>query len=469
MSENARVSVLPYHRRVAVFAQLPVIDLRPLLAYDTGRLSSPAWPDPVAGREFIRKTGIVMDRRRGSIDGISGERAFCEASGLLKIDAGLPRSGRIIYRRLFCAGVSGRLEFGFSVSPSDEDLSQPHQLARNALQVRVRMGKDSRRCHFENAGDSLARQYFQLSTRTGREQTLYTDWEPWWISIGTPAVLTERHMPGEPHVEGQYLTRAYQVVPSWQLNVPSSWDPTKIRQQRGRLWRTHTEIEALRQVLRAWHAHRGHFNVDVLREYVAGTVSDLVKISNDGIENHDELLAFDCAFDPLVEPDILRSLRDEVLGRSKGLIRQLDQLVERTGNRSSITISGGHVHIGDKRGDVTVGAVISGNAQVSGGQFQGHGTQNVIDAWSEFARDTDLEVLVRGLQELRERLRSRASEPDHDIAIAELAHAETAAATNDGHALRQHLANAGMWALTAAQDLGIGVAAAAIAAALGVG
>jgi hypothetical protein len=75
--------------------------------------------------------------------------------------------------------------------------------------------------------------------------------------------------------------------------------------------------------------------------------------------------------------------------------------------------------------------------------------------------------LADELRLLREAMRGQATEAEHDIAVAELAQAETAVRGNDSDAARSHLARAGEWALARANEIGTAVAAAAIKAALG--
>ena len=98
------------------------------------------------------------------------------------------------------------------------------------------------------------------------------------------------------------------------------------------------------------------------------------------------------------------------------------------------------------------GAVIGGQATVSG-NFQGSGVQQ-----TDPGADVDLQVLATELAKLRAALRSQATEPEHDLAIAEVARAEQEAKKGDAPAARSALARAGSWAREAAKLAGVPVA-----------
>lgn len=76
--------------------------------------------------------------------------------------------------------------------------------------------------------------------------------------------------------------------------------------------------------------------------------------------------------------------------------------------------------------------------------------------------------LAAELGTLREAMRTRASAPEEDMAIAEVARAEIAARANDHDGLQDALMKAGRWAWGTANAIGTSLAAAALKAALGV-
>jgi hypothetical protein len=87
--------------------------------------------------------------------------------------------------------------------------------------------------------------------------------------------------------------------------------------------------------------------------------------------------------------------------------------------------------------------------------------------WAQQDPAIDLRALEDELRTLREALRSMASTPEHDIAIAAVANAEIAARSGDGDKALTCLRNAGKWVLEVATNIGTAVASAAITAAIG--
>lgn len=79
----------------------------------------------------------------------------------------------------------------------------------------------------------------------------------------------------------------------------------------------------------------------------------------------------------------------------------------------------------------------------------------------------DLESLATELTTLRAAIREKGDSVEHDLALAEIAKAETAARSQDGPAALKHLRAAGKWTLEIATEIGAHVAAAAIGVALG--
>ena len=87
--------------------------------------------------------------------------------------------------------------------------------------------------------------------------------------------------------------------------------------------------------------------------------------------------------------------------------------------------------------------------------------------WNQSASNIDLKKLSHELAQLRPALRDAASEPEHDIAIGEVAAAEKAAQEGNGPKALGHLKKAGKWTFDIATKIGTGVATAALKVALG--
>src|SRR5437899_3302077 len=94
--------------------QIPLVDARLFVPTDTNRLTSPTWPLPKVGKEFVRAFGQVAKRPRGGVERWSGESNYCRAARALRFSPSL-RTQRIglkdkpaqpwcVYRRFFTDG-----------------------------------------------------------------------------------------------------------------------------------------------------------------------------------------------------------------------------------------------------------------------------------------------------------------------------------------------------------------------------
>ena len=86
--------------------------------------------------------------------------------------------------------------------------------------------------------------------------------------------------------------------------------------------------------------------------------------------------------------------------------------------------------------------------------------------WAQAQDQIDLAALGHELGRLRVELKNAVSEPAHDAAIGAVANAELAADAGDGPGALAWLAKAGQWTLDNASKIGVGVATAALKAAL---
>ena len=118
----------------------------------------------------------------------------------------------------------------------------------------------------------------------------------------------------------------------------------------------------------------------------------------------------------------------------------------------------GSIRMGDSYSAGQAGAM-GPNAQATNNTFQ--------QIWRQSQGAIDLSTLARELDQLRTVMRKEAKAPEHDVAIGEVAAAQTAASQGNGPKALQHLRNAGTWAFDVSTKIGIGVAAAAIKTALG--
>ena len=97
-----------------------------------------------------------------------------------------------------------------------------------------------------------------------------------------------------------------------------------------------------------------------------------------------------------------------------------------------------------------------------------------VQSWNEVSATGDTEALAADLERLRNELRAKATDPEHDVAVAALAEAELKAKDGDGPGAMEQLSRlgrlkgAGKWALGAATAIGTTVAAAALKIVLGI-
>lgn len=93
--------------------------------------------------------------------------------------------------------------------------------------------------------------------------------------------------------------------------------------------------------------------------------------------------------------------------------------------------------------------------------------QHYAQIWESNSKEINLADLVQELALLRSSLHEFAKSVDDDLALSDLARAEIAAKQQDGPRVMAHLAQAGIWALQVAKDIGAEVAAKAISKAMG--
>jgi hypothetical protein len=110
----------------------------------------------------------------------------------------------------------------------------------------------------------------------------------------------------------------------------------------------------------------------------------------------------------------------------------------------------------------STGAIIGGQASVSGGNFQGSGTQNI-----RILDNVDMSRLSEELERLVTELSQKANTPQQHADTEAVRDAMNAANQGDKTSVWTHLKKVGKWVLDNATQMGVNIAAAVIAAALG--
>jgi serine/threonine protein kinase len=103
----------------------------------------------------------------------------------------------------------------------------------------------------------------------------------------------------------------------------------------------------------------------------------------------------------------------------------------------------GSMHVGDSYSAGQAGAM---------GPAANASDMSFHQAWSAQLEGSNLAALARGLSLLRRAMREIATEPQHDMATAEIALAETAASQGDGPKVLEYLQKAGHWALAVSSN-----------------
>jgi hypothetical protein len=326
-----------------------------------------------------------------------------------------------------------------------------------------------------SAGDALARLLLDSSTMkkfTGERHS-------YWIRAGEPCVILT-YGEEEPlrvpafarspppllssgivahhwwHQSGNHGVRV------WALKHGSSATLSDYRTLRILLGRIHTEYECLRIVLEevgvGGETERGiRRDSEFFQFYLNEATRRLLRAKNRSQRffdtRHGEV--------DLVAIHAFNQLNP---GLREGITAKLDSLVTRkevlSKTRAVINNYYSEVTMGDKFDVSGIAGAVGPNARAEGNTFNQY--------WNEGAGDADVSQLIAELGQLRETLKSRATSPEQDVAVAAVAQAEIAAKKGDRRSLLNHLSTAGKWVLDTAKEIGVTVAVSALKSALGV-
>jgi hypothetical protein len=312
-----------------VVLQFPLTDLRPFIDGETHRLPRPSWPLARPGREYVRGSGGVQQRRRGGVEGWSGEEVFSGAARAVRFPDALRRHpiggdfrATCLFRRYFSDGVAARVELGLRLE--DPSRNPPQTLSsndtlrvlRDCLRLDLRVPQPDGRYvehHALAAGDRLADHYLRSTTR--RIDGNAPAHEAWWLSAGEPLLIVESRLgrfslPDSlpPHsrrcqpLEGSDLELAHcrveeegRPVGVWILVPGRRTDPDTLRRIRVHLGRLHVERQALESVLASLGSRLkitpGTSSSDRIQEFLSKSVSLLERSSRFGFEQQKLLQA----------------------------------------------------------------------------------------------------------------------------------------------------------------------------------
>jgi hypothetical protein len=138
-------------------------------------------------------------------------------------------------------------------------------------------------------------------------------------------------------------------------------------------------------------------------------------------------------------------------------------------NNIIIVVNGDVIFPGGMKGVDMSGDEYKGNTGFIGPNAGSHAQNIVFNAAQQQAfSEINLESLAEELGTLRSAMMKEASDdPDHGIAVGDVAKAEKAAKAGDANTAFGHLKSAGKWAWDVANKVGVSVAAKAIEGAIG--
>ncbi|MEN3332970.1 MAG: hypothetical protein V7641_2335 [Blastocatellia bacterium] len=149
----------------------------------------------------------------------------------------------------------------------------------------------------------------------------------------------------------------------------------------------------------------------------------------------------------------------EIRLQLEGEVRQLNSVVDKLILRPSIYVNNPGGFMGDK-------FEISGQVGAVGPNAHAHDmTFNQI--WNQLQGSIDLPKLADELSRLRQEMKKKAIEPEHDMAVSEIAKAEISAKAGEGSKTLEYLKSAGKWALDIATKIGTSLAVEALKKSLG--
>ena len=314
--------------------QWPMVDLRAFLAQGR-RLSKPSWPDPRPGTEFIRGVGVVRERRRGGNEYWFGEQSFCDAKKLLRLPAsraGTGWSAEVEYCRLFGFQTGYRLDIGITLRAAEHVNGRAADYRWFAEEVMTWPTQINGRATALGSCSTPLR-----SALLRRTSAHGTDLEAGqrWLTVGRPMMLSEDRSglsgPGTVCAGNSVRVGNNVQMPTFAV---SNENP-ELRAIRVALWRLHTELEALREIGRVWQeespADESVFDLGLMLGYLTETCGRLLKQYRFGTDQS-LLLVLSEAVGGFDRSD-LAALADHVAGRSLGVARQIELLLERTEKR----------------------------------------------------------------------------------------------------------------------------------------
>jgi hypothetical protein len=289
---------------VYVTVQLPLVDVRPLLADATHRDPLPHFPlpDRVYSRasadhhrsNFVRGLGALRPRLQGGAPPWLSESYYVDVAGQLRVarqrGEAAHRDGRYVtatpvYRNFYTDGVAGRVEVCFRVlGPRGEPPYRPDKAWRLVVTAPARLRDDGNPPGpVIGAGPAFARHLLRATTTGGGSP------ESWWVRAGTPAIITE--IPAGEQ-SSWHRTLDQRLVHQWVKSSgvrASAWEMTQgtgfaeeFRRLRVHLSRLHADFVTMQVVLGLIQSGQLDPAYPPAERYVAQTLGLLLRPARHG-------------------------------------------------------------------------------------------------------------------------------------------------------------------------------------------
>ncbi len=346
-----------------VVLQFPFADFRPFLAVETARLDHPRWPFPAPGREFVRQSGVVRQRRRGGLSQWSGEEFYSQAARAVRfredprrvVVSGVPLLGnRGVSRRFHVLEALARFELALEAQVPAS--AAPPHLFSALFGLRVGVPGDDggvRGTRLGDAAPALAHHYLRATTR--RQDGVRAPVERWWLEPGQPLCVVA-HRQGELRYDSLSLRPARPVectggkvrfawfeerrrlFGAWFVECQNPAADTT-RKLRLHLLRLHAERECLKRVLAALGTRlqfvAGSDASDRLEEHLDAALRLLDRKTRFGIEQSPLLDAVRDSF-ALAQPGETGVLTTELEKARKRVARKTERFLLGRVNQASV-------------------------------------------------------------------------------------------------------------------------------------
>ncbi|MEV0646639.1 hypothetical protein AB0I28_15380 [Phytomonospora sp. NPDC050363] len=319
-----------------VTVQIPVVDLRPLIAAPTGRDELPVWPRPDRAysrwsadhyrSNYVRGLGPVRPRLRGGAAPWLSESVYIDVSRNVRMERShVGPSGahwaewttmRPVYRNFYTDGVVGRFEAclkisGFGAPVSRELLEE----AATSAPVWLR-GLSQRRRPLAQFGPVLTRHLLRCTT-AGEGP----DPQSWWLQAATPGVITEAPLEDPRaggHLAQDWVLRGGVRMSSWAITQDADGDADAARRLRIHVSRLHADFMAAEIVAGLCQGGRLDPDHPPVRRYLARTIDLLLRPARHGYSQADLLVK------------VLSGNTEAAYAGTFAALKRLDSLTERS-------------------------------------------------------------------------------------------------------------------------------------------